>query len=90
MFAKKKNQGVSFQIIHRIIVTKENYSNSVLKMMKNVCTVDKMTPLTTHLLNALSPGHLQVMFSNGLIQLTLAGSPQQQKKLLFGIFGNSL
>ena len=58
--------------------------------MKNVCTVDKMTPLTTHLLNALSPGHLQVMFSNGLIQLTLVGSPPTTEEILFGIFGNSL
>ena len=47
-------------------------------MIKNVCSVDKMTPLTTNLSNALSPGHLQVMFSNGLIQLTPVGSPQQQ------------
>ena len=59
-------------------------------MMKNVCTVDKMTPLTTHLLNALSPGHLQVMFSNGLIQLTLVGSPQQQKKYCLGFLATLL
>ena len=32
-----------------------SYSNLVLRMMKNVCTVDKMTPSITHLLNALSP-----------------------------------
>ena len=53
-------------------------------MMKNIRTVDKMTLLTTHLLNALSTGHLQVMFSNGLIQPTLVGSPQQQMKCCLG------
>ncbi len=82
MFAKKINleSFISNLSVHRIIVTKRELLKFVIKMTKNVCTVDKMTPLSTHSLNALSPGHLHAIFSNGSIQLTLVGSPQQQKK----------
>lgn len=53
-------------------------------MMKYVCTVDKMTPLNIHLMNALSPGLLQVMLSNGLTQQKRVRCPQQQKKYCLG------
>ena len=68
-----------FKFIHKIIVTTRELLKFGIKNDK-----EKMTQLTTHSLKALSPGHLQVMFSNGLIQLTLVGSPQQQKKYYLG------
>ena len=51
--------------------------------MKNVCTVDKMTPLTTHLLNALSL--IQWFNSTDACRIT-----PTTEEILFGAFSNSL
>ena len=80
---------IHFKFIHRIIVTKRELLKFGIKNDKEClyCGQNYSIDHLTLTLNALSPGHLQVMFSSCLIEPTLVGSTQQQKKYCMGFFG---